>query len=94
MLTLTFQILSLHVFISWLNLDIGFDICFKDESELLVDQLYKGLLQLAFPVFVIVLVIIVIVASQCSSKFAKIIGKGNPAAVLAIPSSCFLIQNF
>ena len=36
-------------------------------------------------VYVIVLVIIniVIVASECSSKFAKIIGKGNPVAVLA-----------
>ena len=36
-----------------------------------------------FPVYVIFLVIIVIVASERSSKFAKIIGKGNPVAVLA-----------
>jgi hypothetical protein len=74
------------VFISWLNLDIGFDVCFTSEtSTILVDlnQIYKALLQLAFPVYVIFLVIIVIVASECSSKFAKIIGKGNPVAVLA-----------
>ena len=45
--------------------------------------LYKALLQLAFPAYVIILVIIVIVASECSSKFAKIVGKGNPVAVLA-----------
>ena len=75
------------VFISWLNLDIGFDICFtKTENSNTVvdlDELYKVLLHLAFPVYVIFLVIIVIVASERSSKFAKIIGKGNPVAVLA-----------
>ena len=75
------------VFISWLNLDIGFDICFIKpktfKSIVDVHELYKALLQLAFPVYVIFLVIIVIVASECSSKFAKIIGKGNPVGVLA-----------
>ena len=75
------------VFISWLNLDIGFDICFiKSENSNTVvdlDELYKVLLQLAFPLYVIFLVIIMIVASERSSKFAKIIGKGNPVAVLA-----------
>ena len=74
------------VFISWLNLDIGFDVCFPKGSNLgiiAVDFLYKSLLQLAFPAYVIFLVIIVIVASERSSKFAKIIGKGNPVAVLA-----------
>ena len=40
-------------------------------------------MQLTFPAYVIFLVIIVIVASECSSKFAKIISKGNPIAVLA-----------
>ena len=75
------------MFISWLNLDIGFDVCFVNkESNVYIinlDLLFKSLLQLAFPVYVIVLVIIVIVASECSSKFAKVIGKGNPVAVLA-----------
>ena len=73
------------VFISWLNLDIGFDVCFfvNNESEINYTALYKTLIQLAFPTYVNILVIIVIVASECSSKFAKIIGKGNPVAVLA-----------
>ena len=74
------------VFISWLNLDIGFDICFaKTEApyDVSLDQLYKALLQLAFPAHVIFLAITMIVASECSSMFAKIIGKGNPVAVLA-----------
>ena len=69
-----------NVFISWLNLDIGFDVCFNDSNDVI---LYKALLQLAFPAYIIILVIIVIVASECSSKFAKIVGKGNPVAVLA-----------
>ena len=67
------------VFISWLNLDIGFDVCLYDG---LIPQM-KGLIQLIFPTDIILLAIIVIVASECSSKFARIIGKGNPVAVLA-----------
>ena len=74
-----------NVFISWLNLDIGFDVCFiiSTSNEDVNIHVYKALLQLAFPAYVIILVIIVIVASECSSKFAKLIGKGNPVAVLA-----------
>ena len=67
--------------ISWLNLNVGFDICFIDTE--FNAAVYKALIQLAFPAYVIVLVIIVMVASECSSKFAKVIGKGNPIAVLA-----------
>ena len=79
-------------FISWLNLDIGFDACFyvgnyyffvNDEFRVDPSHIYKALIKLTFPIYVIFLVIIVIVASECSSKFAKIIHKGNPVAVLA-----------
>ena len=77
-----------NVFISWLNLDIGFDVCFfisegSTISDVAQPIIYKALLQLAFPAYLIFLVIIVILASECSSKFAKIAGKGNPVAVLA-----------
>ena len=71
------------VFISWANLDIGFDVCFSTSARSEVANVYRGLVQLAFPAYVICLVIIIIVASEYSSKFAKIIGKGNPVAVLA-----------
>ena len=79
------------IFVSWINLDIGFDTCFlvrNDNPELVFNEhtqlhIYKALLQLAFPIYVILLVITAIVASECSSKFARIIGKGNPVAVLA-----------
>ena len=67
------------VIISWLNLDIGFDICFFEGMTIQA----KAMIRLAFPAYVISLVIIIIVVSQYSSKFAKIVGKGNPVAVLA-----------
>ena len=69
------------VFISWLNLEIGFDICIYDGT----DYIIKGAIQFVFfPIYIILLVIIVVVASECSSKFAKIVSKlGNPVSVLA-----------
>ncbi|MCG8624344.1 MAG: hypothetical protein MJE68_20410 [Proteobacteria bacterium] len=71
------------VFISWLNLDIGFDVCFITYAETVVAHVSCAFLQLAFPVYVTCLVIIIIVASEYSQNFAKVIGKGNPVAVLA-----------
>ena len=63
-----------------------------------IAKVYYGLVQLAFPAYVICLVIIIILASEYSSKFAKIIGKGNPVAVLAtmilFPCTQFLNVSF
>jgi hypothetical protein len=67
------------VFISWLNLEIGFDTCFFEG----MDAYWKTLIQLIFPTYVIFLVILVIVISETSSRFAKLIGKRNPVATLA-----------
>ena len=67
------------VFISWLNLEIGFDACFFTE----MDTFWKTLLQLAFPVYVIFLVIMVILISEHSTKFAHLVAKRNPVATLA-----------
>ena len=68
----------IKIFISWLNLEIGFDTCFYDG----LDTYWKTLLQLAFPTYVIFLVILVIVVSEYSNKFAQLIGKRNPVATL------------
>ena len=67
------------VFISWLNLDLGFDVCLFEG----MDVSDKAMIQIAFPAYVILLVTIVIVISEYSTKFAKLIGKGNPVAALA-----------
>ena len=67
------------VFISWLNLEIGFDTCLFDG----MDAFWKTLLQLAFPVYVIFLVIMVIIISECWTKFARLVANRNPVATLA-----------
>ena len=50
------------VLVAWLNLDIEIDVCFIDG----LDAYTKTWLQLAFPVYIISLVIIVIVVSEYS----------------------------
>jgi transcription initiation factor TFIID subunit 2/histone acetyltransferase MYST3 len=67
------------VFISWLNLDIGFDVCAYEGMTIA----HKAVLQLAFPAYVVFLVVVVIIIGEYSSKFATVVGKGNPVAVLA-----------
>ena len=53
------------VFVAWLNLDIGFDICFIDG----LDAYTKTWLQLAFPAYIITLVVLVIIISERSPRF-------------------------
>ena len=67
------------VFVAWLNLDIGVDVCFFDG----LDAYTKTWLQLAFPVYIISLVIVVIIVSEYSPRFAGLIGKRDPIATLA-----------
>ena len=67
------------VSIAWLNLDIGFDVCFFKG----VDSYWKTWLQLIFPLYIIILVMLVIYISERSVKFAQLIGRRNPVATLA-----------
>jgi predicted outer membrane repeat protein len=67
------------VFISWLNLDIGFNVCFYKG----MDTYTKTWLELAFPAYIIFLVIAIIWISSRSSTFSNLIGKRNPVATLA-----------
>ena len=67
------------VFIAWLNFDIGLDVCFIDG----LDAYIKTWLQLAFPAFIISLVVLVIIVSEYSSKFARLIGRKDPISTLA-----------
>ena len=67
------------VFVAWLNLDIGIDTCFFDG----LDAYAKTWFQLAFPIYIISLVIIVIIVSEYSPRFAGLIGKRDPIATLA-----------
>ena len=73
------NLLLLPVFIDWLNLNIGFDTCYIKG----MDSYIKTWLQLAFPSYIIFLVVLVIWISSCSSRFSSFIGKKNPVATLA-----------
>ena len=67
------------VFISWLNLEVGFDTCYFPG----MDTYTKTWLQLIFPAYVILLVLLIVVISSYSSKFSNLIGKRDPVATLA-----------
>ena len=67
------------VFVAWLNLDVGIDVCFFDG----LDTYTKTWLQLVFPVYIISLVVIIIKISEHSPRFVRLIGKRDPIATLA-----------
>ena len=69
----------LSVFISWLNLDFGFETCFITEMNANI----KVWLQLAFPSYIFFLVAMVIVTCEYSQKFSRLVSNKNPVATLA-----------
>ena len=66
------------IFIAWLNLDFGIETCFYNG----MDAYSKTWLQFVFPVYIWVLVGMVILVSNYSQKFARLLGN-NPVSVLA-----------
>jgi predicted outer membrane repeat protein len=66
-------------FLSWLNLDIGLNVCFFERMDIYA----KTWIQVAFPAYMIFLVIMIILLSRLSSRFSNLIGKRNPVATLA-----------
>ena len=67
----------LTVFIAWLNLDLGIETCFFSG----MDAYGRTWLQFAFPVYIYLLVFIITVISQYSSKVPRLLGR-NPMSVL------------
>ena len=68
----------LSVFIAWVNLDLGVETCFYPG----MDAYQKMWLQFAFPLYIILLVIAILVASYYSSTAVKVFGR-NKIAILA-----------
>ena len=68
----------LTVFIAWLNLDLGIEVCFYDG----MDTYAKTWLQFAFPLYVWSLVGMIILVCHFLPKVATLLGS-NPIAVLA-----------
>ena len=68
----------LSVFIAWLNLDFGIETCFYNG----MDTYGKTWLQFVFPVYIWLLVGLMIIVSNYSHRFARLLGN-NPVSVLA-----------
>ena len=75
----TSEVSFASVFASWLNFDLGFETCFYDG----MDTYVKTWLQLAFPLYIVSIVIIIIKLSNHFSAFSQLIGKRDPVATLA-----------
>ena len=69
---------TLSVFIAWLNLDFGIEVCFYDG----MDAYSQTWLQFVFPVYLWVIVGLVILVSNYSHRFANLLGN-NPVPILA-----------
>ena len=65
-------------FISWCNLDMGFEYCFVDR----LDGYVKTWLQFVFPLYVWFLVAVIIVACRYSGRLSRLCGR-NAVPVLA-----------
>ena len=65
-------------FIAWLNLDFGIETCFYNG----MDAYSKTWLQFVFPVYIWITLGLIILASNFSHRFAKLLGN-NPVSVLA-----------
>ena len=70
--TLTITSIS-SVFIAWINLDLGIEVCFYDG----LDAYAKTLFQLAFPLYICAIVVIIIVSSHYSTIAAKLSGRNE-----------------
>lgn len=68
----------LTIFIAWINLELGIDTCFFEN----MDAYWKVWIELAFPTFIIVLVVMIIVTSERFVTVAQLVGKRNPVATL------------
>ncbi|XP_064387273.1 uncharacterized protein LOC135335647 [Halichondria panicea] len=68
----------LTVFVSWVNLDLGIETCFYDG----MNSQGKVLLQLVFPTYLFLLMLLIILLSKYFDSFAKLLSNRNPVAAL------------
>ena len=68
----------LTVFIAWLNLDLGIETCFYSGMDIYMRTWF----QFIFPVYTVLLAMVIILGSQYLKKFPKLLSR-NPISVLA-----------
>ena len=69
----------ISVIIAWLNLEIGLDTCFYDG----MDTYWKTWFQLAFSVYLLFLIVMIIFISERSTILSNVLRRKNPVATLA-----------
>ena len=67
------------VILAWLNLDIGFNICYFNG----LDSYAKVWIELSFPIYIILLVAFIIYICKYSRKLSMLLSKKNPVSTLA-----------
>ena len=70
----------LSLFISWLNLDFGIETCFFNG----LTPVIKVWLQIVFPIYIGVIIIIIIIVSHFSEKVAKLMGNNTVPVLLTL----------
>ena len=70
----------LTVFVSWFNLDFGFETCFYNG----MDATGKAWLQFVFPLYLWVAIAIIYFASQHSTKFVRLMGRNSHSVILTL----------
>ena len=68
----------LTVFVSWVNLYLGIETCFYNGMS----SQSKVLLQLVFPAYMFLLMLLIILLSKYCDSFAKLLSNRNPVAAL------------
>ena len=68
-----------ELLIEWLNLNPGFDVCFIKGMDIYLRTWTRFL----FPLYIILIVVLIIITSNYSSRFSALVGKRNPVATLA-----------
>ena len=79
-LFMPFESTNFHtIFIAWLNLDMGFDVCFIKG----INAYYKTWIKIVFPLYLILVVLAIKIACRYSVRLSRVIAPKNPIATLA-----------
>ena len=70
----------LTMFVSWFNLDFGFETCFYNG----MDASSKAWMQFVFPFYLWVMIAVIYFASQQSSKFVRLMGRNSHSIILTL----------
>jgi hypothetical protein len=71
---------SVYIFMAWINLDFGFDICYFHNT----DTYIVTWLQFAFPIYIWLLIFMMVVASRYSTRLSKFTGYNTISVLVTL----------